>query len=76
MSETNVVQKILALANTHNVEYQETNLDIFARKVTELAGDEVQEDPIIDLLVELKRKEVITGTELLELTHKYLKERR
>lgn len=63
------------LAKKHNIEYVETALDVWAKKITELSGDDIPDDPINNLIVELERKGVITKRALITLVSNHIKER-
>lgn len=65
---------ISSIAQQSGVTYQPTPLDAFADQVTRLSDDEVRKDPISDLLVELKRRGVISGPQMVELLCAHLNE--
>ena len=66
---------IRALAAKHNVSYVETTLDVWANKITELCGDDVQLGEIELILVALQRAGHMTGREATQLQAEYLRER-
>jgi hypothetical protein len=70
----NVGQYIVKLAKRHHVTYANTVRDNWANAVTRLAGDEVKQDPIKDLLVALKRAGKVSTNEMAALLIKYLRE--
>ncbi len=53
-----------------------TPLDIFGGAVTRLAGDNVVQDDIRDLIIALKRAGKISARELISLSTNYLHEKR
>jgi hypothetical protein len=66
---------IISLAKKHNITYKENNLDKFAKTITELSGDEVRQDDILDLIISLKRNGIISKEEVPKIATKYLRER-
>lgn len=48
--------------------------DVFAKKVTELAGDDVELDATEQVLVALKRRRIITGRRLVRLLGQHQRE--
>ena len=71
---TETAEYVYLLAKKHNVKYEETKSDRLAKKFTELSDNDVSEDDTRNLLITLKRKEIIDGKELIKLTAKHLKE--
>jgi hypothetical protein len=69
-----VADQIRALAESHNVTYQELGLDRWANKVTALAGDKVELDDIEELLIALKRNGVLTNEQMTQFQIAYLRE--
>jgi len=67
---------VIGLAAQHGIRYQETPADRLAVVITRLAGDEVVPDEIEDLIIALKRAQLITGTQLVDLLGRYLDENR
>ena len=65
---------VLSLAKQNNVIYKKNKLDDFAITITELSGDEVRQDDILDLLIALKRNGVISNKEVVKLASKHLRE--
>lgn len=74
--ESEVSNYILKLSLKHKIDYKINELDNFANKVTELSGDDVTLDPIIDRIVLLKRQNIITKKQLTLLTLNYLREKK
>lgn len=72
----NVAQYIADLANTNKIKYSHCSMDRWANAVTKLAGDEVREDKVEDMLVALKRAGKISTKEVATLTINYLRERK
>ncbi|NVD96424.1 hypothetical protein [Massilia sp. BJB1822] len=67
-------QHIIDLAKHHKVAYAGTVRDAWAGTVTRLAGDEVKQDPIKDLLIALQRAGKISTPEMTMLLIEYLRE--
>ncbi|MDZ5453896.1 hypothetical protein [Labrys sp. ZIDIC5] len=63
------------LAAHHGVTYRPGPVDVWADKITELCGDEVQPDEIHDLILALKRHALVTEAEATQLYIDYFKER-
>ena len=76
MPESNFKEYILKLSKENNVIYSETKLDIWCKKITELSGDDVSSDYIQDLIIELKRKNIISKESVMHLASGYSKEKR
>lgn len=71
-----VASKVRHLAASHNVSDCCDSTSRMARAITRLAGDNVVLDNVEQLLVNLKRKGVLTKAETLSLQADYLKEKR
>ncbi|MDP4536334.1 type IV toxin-antitoxin system AbiEi family antitoxin domain-containing protein [Alkalimonas collagenimarina] len=71
----NVAQYVEALAHSHQVKYKKCSLDRWANSVTKLAGDEVRQDSVEDLLIAMKRAGKISTKDVAILTINYLRER-
>lgn len=71
----NVAKYIVNLANANKVKYEQSSMDLWANTVTRLAGDEVRQDKVEDLLIAMKRAGKITSKEVAILTVNYLRER-
>lgn len=56
---------VVSFARAHGVQHFRTGLDDFADVVTQLAGDEVTLDATGNLLVALRRKDVIDNVKLV-----------
>jgi hypothetical protein len=67
---------ILKLAKENNVSYFPNYLDDFAKKITEISDNTIEDDSVLDLIVALFRKKVIDKSEMLSLSHKHLNERK
>lgn len=72
----NVAQYIEALANANKVKYNHCSMDRWASAVTRLAGDDVRQDKVEDMLVALKRAGKISTKDVAALTINYLRERK
>jgi hypothetical protein len=56
--------------------YTKNKLDDFAKTITELSGDEVRQDDILDLIIALKRNGIISNKDVVKLSSQYLRERK
>lgn len=63
---------VAALAQQHGVVYSKTGNDALAEMITRLADDDVRSDETEDLLVALKRANVINGPTMMDLLGRYL----
>lgn len=71
-----VASRVRYLAASHNVSDCRDGTSRMASAITRLAGDNVVLDNVEQLLVNLKRKGVLTKAETLSLLADYLKEKR
>lgn len=70
-----VSKYIIELAKKNNIVHNEDNdLDKMANKITELAGDNIKKDPILDLIIELKRRGIISKEEVVKFSYNHLNE--
>ena len=65
---------VAELAQKHNVTYQNNGIDQFAKKLSELSDKSVEPDDTCDLIVALKRANVIDAREMSHLVVKHLRE--
>ena len=72
--KTETAQYIEDLARKNKVSYQETKLDVLAKDITRLSGDDVSLDHTELLLVALKRAGVLSGRAMISLQVKYINE--
>lgn len=75
-SEISVANRVRRLAQSQNVTAEPDDISRMAVAITRLAGDEVQLDNIQQLLVNLKRKGVLSKSEALTIQGEYLQEKR
>lgn len=75
MTTKSIANEIRKLARAHKVTAKRDSVSRMAACITSLSGDTVVLDPIEQLLVNLKRKDVISTSELLALQVRYLKEK-
>lgn len=81
VTATNTIDKedirhyVAALAHKHGVVYLKTGNDVLAEVVTQLSDDDVRTDETEDLLVALKRANVIDGQTMTDLLGQYLDHR-
>ncbi|HBM2944831.1 hypothetical protein [Klebsiella michiganensis] len=73
---TSTASYIYRLAKEHNVEASRDNTSYMAATITALSGDAVELDSIEQLLVNLKRRGILTKAEILQLQGCYLREQR
>lgn len=73
---TNVASHVRALAKTHHVTAKRDGMSRMATAITRLSGDTVELDSIEKLLINLKKKGVLSKTEALALQGRYLREKR
>ncbi|KPG99629.1 hypothetical protein AEQ67_10880 [Pseudomonas sp. RIT-PI-q] len=71
-----VASQVRKLAKDHKVTAERDGMSRMAVSITRLAGDAVELDGIEQLLVNLKRKGVLSKSEILALQGRYLQERR
>ncbi|ELY3597981.1 hypothetical protein ACSDIA_003297 [Cronobacter turicensis] len=71
-----VASKVRHLAAVHNISASCDSTSRMATTITRLSGDTVVLDNVEQLLVNLKRKGVLTKAESLSLQADYLKEKR
>lgn len=67
---------VASLAQKHGVRYAKTSNDALAEVVTRLAGDVVIPDETEDLIVALKRANVIDAETMVALLGNYLDEKK
>ena len=72
IGKKDVRQYVAALARRHGVVYAKTSNDALAEVITLLADDGVRTDETEDLLVALKRANVIDGTTMVDLLGRHL----
>ncbi|AMZ75164.1 MULTISPECIES: hypothetical protein [Pseudomonas] len=71
-----VATQVRKLAKAHNVTAELDGISRMAATITRLAGDVVKLDGIEQLLVNLKRKGVLSKSQILTLQGEYLQEKR
>lgn len=79
MSETaadSAATEIRKLAREHKVTADRDSVSSLAVTITRLAGDVVELDSIEQMLVNLKRKGVLSKSEVMALQGRYLQEKR
>ena len=74
-SQPSIRSHVINLADQLGIRYQTASEDALADIATWLAGDEVVTDEIEDLIVALKRAQLITGTQMVELLGRYVDEK-
>jgi hypothetical protein len=67
--------KVRALARAHGVAYVPGPNDAWARKVTELSGDDVRLDEVQNLILTLSRAKVVSKAEAVQLHIAYYHEK-
>ena len=79
MSKTaavSVASEVRGLAKAHKVTAERDGMSLMAMTITRLAGDAVELDGVEQLLVNLKRKGVLSKSEILAIQGRYLLEKR
>ena len=71
-----VASQVRKLAKDHHITADPDGMSRMAVTITRMAGDIVELDGIEQLLVNLKKKGVLSKTETLALQGRYLQERR
>lgn len=71
-----VATEVRKLAKAHKVTGDRDSLSRMAVTITRLAGDVVELDGVEQLLVNLKRKGVLSKSEIMALQGRYLQEKR
>lgn len=71
-----VASQVRRLAKFHKVTAERDGMSRMAVAITRMAGDSVELDNIEQLLVNLKRKGVLSKSEILTLQGGYLQEKR
>ncbi|RON08126.1 hypothetical protein BK659_16325 [Pseudomonas brassicacearum] len=71
-----VASQVRELAKDHKVTAERDGMSRMAMTITRLAGDVVELDGVEQLLVNLKKKGVLSKSETLALQGRYLQERR
>jgi hypothetical protein len=71
-----VASQVRRLAKAHKVTAELDGMSRMAVTITRLAGDVVELDGVEQLLVNLKRKGVLSKSEILMLQGRYLQEKR
>jgi hypothetical protein len=72
---TGLAKYITDLANQHNITYAKTFADEWADTVARLSDDSIEADDIEDLLLALKRAEILNIDDMLLLLVNYLREK-
>ena len=62
------------LAERHHVTYRATDNDRLAHHISRLAGDDVEFDPIEQMLIGLQRAGRLTRVQMVRLQARYLRE--
>lgn len=72
---TSVASQVCSLAKAHRVTAERDGISHMASGITRLSGDTVMLDNIEQLLVNLKRRGVMSTSEILALQVRYLQEK-
>jgi len=75
-AKISVANQVRRLAQSHNVTAERDGFSRMAVAITRLAGDDVQLDSIEQLLVNLKRKGILSKSEALSFQDEYLQEKK
>ena len=79
MSKTataSVANEVLRLAKIHHITAARDSISHMAMTITRLSGDAVELDNIEQLLINLKRRGILSKPEILALQGRYLQEKR
>jgi hypothetical protein len=71
-----VASQVRKLAKDHKITAEADGMSRMAVNITRLAGDVVELDAVEQLLVNLKKKGVLSKSEILTLQGRYLQEKR
>ncbi len=74
IDQEDVTHYVATLARRHGVVYEKTGSDALAEVITHLADDDVRTDETENLLVALKRANVIDGETMVDLLGRHLDE--
>lgn len=66
---------VASLAEEHGVQYVRTSSDVLAEVITRLSDDEVVTDSTENLIVALKKANVVDGRTMVALLGNYLREK-
>ncbi|WP_426136447.1 hypothetical protein [Pseudomonas sp. PWP3-1b2] len=75
-AEVSIANQVRKMARAHHVTAERDGISRMAVAITGLAGDVVELDGVEQLLVNLKRKGVLSKSETLALQGSYLQEKR
>ncbi len=75
-TDVSIASKVRRLAEAHHVTAERDSISRMAVAITGLAGDVVELDGVEQLLVNLKRKGILSKSETLALQGSYLQEKR
>lgn len=76
LPRTGIADFVRGLAKKRGVQYRPNGLDAWALKVSELSGDTVQPDETLNLLVSLRRAQIISLSQMAQLATLHLRERK
>lgn len=75
-ADVSIASHVRRMAKAHHVTAERDDISRMAAAITSLAGDRVELDGVERLLVNLKRKGVLSKSETLALQGSYLQEKR
>ena len=75
-ADVSIASHVRRMAKAHHVTAERNDISRMAAAITSLAGDRVELDGVEQLLVNLKRKGVLSKSETLALQGSYLQEKR
>ncbi|EZI24857.1 hypothetical protein PUN49_29255 [Pseudomonas extremaustralis] len=75
-ADVSIASHVRRMAKAHHVTAERDDISRMAAAITSLAGDRVELDGVEQLLVNLKRKGVLSKSETLALQGSYLQEKR
>ncbi|MDQ0654850.1 hypothetical protein SAMN04490182_1403 [Pseudomonas cedrina] len=75
-ANVSIASQVRSMAEAHHVTAERDGISRMAAAITSLAGDVVELDGVEQLLVNLKRKGILSKSETLALQGSYLQEKR
>ncbi|PRA34104.1 hypothetical protein [Pseudomonas poae] len=75
-ADVSIASQVRRMAKAHHITAERDGISRMAAAITSLAGDVVELDGIEQLLVNLKRKGILSKSETLALQGSYLQEKR
>lgn len=67
MTRLEVEAYVTTLANRYGIPFEKTELDLLADTIFRLTDNDVETTPTEDMIVELKRRDIISAKEMVDL---------